>query len=255
VIPAPLPSDEEARLRALRDLRILDTEPEERFDRLTRLAQDMFGVPIALITLVDEDRQWFKSNRGLAVDETTRDVAFCAHAILGEDLMIIPDALADARFADNPLVTSEPDIRFYAGAPLSSSDGHTVGTLCVIDTKPREWTDAEARALRDLADIVEEELGQNRIQSQQRALLALTDVTALTHEDPREQLRQALRIGCDYLGLPIGIASRIEGDDYEVVAQVSPEGGLADGQHFSVAGTYCVLTLESDDVLAIPHMA
>ena len=131
MIPAPVAPDEAARLRALRELGVLDTAPEERFDRLTRLAQDMFQTPIALVTLVDEERQWFKSNRGLGVGETPRDVAFCAHAILDDQVLVIPDAKADPRFADNPLVTSDPDIRFYAGAPLSTSDGHAVGTLCV----------------------------------------------------------------------------------------------------------------------------
>ena len=195
MISAPLAPDEDARLRALQELGMLDTAPEERFDRLTRLAQDMFHAPIALVTLVDEDRQWFKSNQGLGVGETTRDVAFCAHAILDDQVFVIPDAKADPRFADNPLVTGDPDIRFYAGAPLSTSDGHAVGTLCVIDTEPRDWTDEQSRALRDLANVVEEELNQTRLQNQQRALLALTDVTALTNDDPREQLRRALAIG------------------------------------------------------------
>lgn len=254
MISASLPPDESERLSALRELGMLDTAPEERFDRLTRLAQDMFQAPIALVTLVDEDRQWFKSNRGLGVGETARDVAFCAHAILDEQVLVIPDAKADPRFADNPLVTGDPDIRFYAGAPLSTSDGYSVGTLCVIDTEPREWTDEQSRALRDLANVVEEELNQTRLQNQQRALLALTDVTALTEADQKEQLRRALELGSEYLGLPIGIVSRIEEDDYEVLVQVSPLGVLADGRHFSVASTYCELALKADDVLAIADM-
>ena len=234
---------------------MLDTAPEERFDRLTRLAQDMFHAPIALVTLVDEDRQWFKSNQGLGVGETTRDVAFCAHAILDDQVFVIPDAKADPRFADNPLVTGDPDIRFYAGAPLSTSDGYAVGTLCVIDTEPRDWTDEQSRALRDLANVVEEELNQTRLQNQQRALLALTDVTALTNDDPREQLRRALAIGCDYLGMSVGVVSRVDGDEYEVLVQVSPSGYLTDGQRLPLSSTFCGLAVDSDDVLAIDSIA
>ena len=254
MISAPPAPDEAARLRALRELGVLDTAPEERFDRLTRLAQDMFQAPIALVTLVDEDRQWFKSNLGLSVGETPRAVAFCAHAILDDEVLVVPDARADPRFADNPLVTGDPDIRFYAGAPLATSDGHSVGTLCVIDTEPRDWTAEQSRALRDLANVVEEELNQARLQNQQRALLALAAVTALTEDDQKEQLRRALELGSEYLGLPVGIVSRIEGDDYEVLVNVAPPGGLADGQHFSLTDTYCEIALRSDDVLAIADM-
>jgi PAS domain S-box-containing protein len=254
VISAPPAPDEAARLRALRELGVLDTAPEERFDRLTRLAQDMFQAPIALVTLVDENRQWFKSNLGLGVGETSRDVAFCAHAILDDGVLVVPDATADPRFADNPLVTGDPDIRFYAGAPLATSDGHSVGTLCVIDTEPRDWTAEQSRALRDLANVVEQELNQARLQNQQRALLALAAVTALTEDDQKAQLHRALELGSEYLGLPVGIVSRIEGDDYEVLVNVSPPGGLADGQHFSLADTYCEIALRSDDVLAIADM-
>ena len=252
--PAPKPADEGARLDALRALAVLDSEPEERFDRLTRLAQDLFDAPIALVSLVDSERQWFKSRIGLDATETPREVSFCAHAILDDDVFVIRDALADPRFADNPLVLGDPDIRFYAGAPLSTTEGQAIGTLCVIDTKPREWSPDESKALRDLADVVEDELNQVRLQNQQRALLALTAVTALSLDDQREQLRTALRLGCDYLGLPLGIVSHIVDDDYEVLVQVSPPDTLADGQHFSLGNTYCHLTLQSDDVLAIADM-
>ena len=127
------PPDEAFRLRTLTSLSILDTPAEERFDRLTRLAQRLFNVPIALVSLIDSNRQWFKSCQGLDVRETPRDVSFCAHAILGNDLLVVPDAAADARFADNPLVTGEPFIRFYAGCPLKAPNGSLLGTLCVID--------------------------------------------------------------------------------------------------------------------------
>jgi PAS domain S-box-containing protein len=256
MIPAPLGPDEAARLVALRELAVLDTTPEERFDRLTRLARDLFGVPIALVSLVDEDRQWFKSRQGLAAPETSREVSFCAHAILDErEVLVVPDALRDERFADNPLVTGDPDIRFYAGAPLSTADGHQVGTLCVIDRAPREWTAEQSAALRDLADVVEAELERSRVEQHDRALVALTSLTTLPDDDRWELLRSALALGCQYLGMQQGIISRITGDDYEVAVQASPPGTLTDGQHFALADTYCDIVLSMGGLLAIEHTA
>ena len=155
---APRGADEDRRLRALRDLEILDTESEPRFDQYTNLASDLLDVPIALVSLVDADRQWFKSHVGLDASETPRDMSFCAHAILGDDVFQIPDALEDDRFADNPLVTGDPRIRFYAGVPLELSDGSPVGTLCVIDYRPRLLDDEQMEALRVLGDQVVDEL-------------------------------------------------------------------------------------------------
>jgi phosphoribosyl 1,2-cyclic phosphodiesterase/DNA-binding response OmpR family regulator len=153
-----VPANEDARLAALRDLRILDTPPEERFDRLTRLAAAAFDVPIVMVSLIDSERQWFKSYHGLAFRETPRDVSFCAHAILGDGITVVADTLADARFADNPAVTAEPGIRFYAGCPLSVGDGLRVGTLCLIDRRPRQLDGAGLELLRDLGALVESEL-------------------------------------------------------------------------------------------------
>lgn len=153
-----IPKDEKARLKTLRSLNILDTSSEERFDRLTRMAKRMFDVPIALVSLVDENRQWFKSCVGLDVSETPRNISFCGHAILGEGIFIIPDASKDERFADNPLVTNEPNIRFYAGCPLRFTDGSMLGTLCIIDQKPRHLSDDDLEALKDLASTAELEL-------------------------------------------------------------------------------------------------
>ena len=152
------PANEAPRLQALRVRAMLDTPAEERFDRLTRLAQHLFGVQIALVSLIDADRQWFKSRQGLDVCETARDISFCGHAILASDLFVVPDATLDARFADNPLVLGAPHIRFYAGAPLSSSDGYRLGTLCIIDSTPRTLSDKEHLMLRDMADLVETEI-------------------------------------------------------------------------------------------------
>jgi len=153
-----IPQDEAARLETLRSLNILDTASEERFDRLTRMAKRMFGVPIALVSFVDENRQWFKSCAGLDASETPRDISFCGHAILGNEVFIIPDATKDERFADNPLVLNEPNVRFYAGCPLRYLNGSRLGTLCIIDRKPRSLSEEDLQTLKDLASMVEREL-------------------------------------------------------------------------------------------------
>jgi anti-sigma regulatory factor (Ser/Thr protein kinase) len=143
-------ADEVGRLAALRRYRILDTEPEQAFDDLVLLASQICGTPIALISLVDSDRQWFKSRLGVTVSETSRDVALCAHAIMQRDLFVVPDATRDARFRDNPLVQSEPHIRFYAGAPLITPDDHALGTICTLDHVPRTLTPGQRAALQAL---------------------------------------------------------------------------------------------------------
>jgi len=157
---APLPADEPSRLAALRSSGILDTPPEERFDRITRIAAELFDVPISLVSLIDENRQWFKSRHGLDAEETPRDQAFCAHAIHHSDVLLVRDALQDDRFADNPLVVDEPHVRFYAGCPIELDDGSRVGTLCLIDHRARDLDERQIRMLRDLAAMVEREIGE-----------------------------------------------------------------------------------------------
>jgi GAF domain-containing protein len=152
VIP-PLPPTESLRLQALNRLEILDTEQEATFDRITDLAAYLYRTEIATISLLDMNRQWFKACVGLKTRETPRDYAFCAHAILQDDVLVIGDARDDERFNDNPLVTGPPFIRFYAGAPLRTSDGHPLGTLCVIDSTPRKAVEVDRRPLRDLAAL------------------------------------------------------------------------------------------------------
>jgi diguanylate cyclase (GGDEF)-like protein len=158
MIAPDTPPDETQRLRTLHSLRILDTGPEERFDRITRLARRLFDVPIALVSLVDEQRQWFKSRQGLDATETPREISFCGHAILGDDIFYVPDATRDERFHDNPLVCSQPDIRFYAGYPIKAPNGRRIGTLCVIDARPRELDAAGHELLRELGGLVEEQI-------------------------------------------------------------------------------------------------
>lgn len=155
---AALPQDEEHRLEAVRKLGLLDTAAEERFDRHARIAAAALDAPIALVTLVDRDRQWFKSHQGFDFSETPRDIGFCSHAILDDAPLVVPDALQDDRFAENPAVVGDPRVRFYAGIPLRADDGSRVGALCIVDHKPRNLSAAQVTMLKDIARLVEEEL-------------------------------------------------------------------------------------------------
>lgn len=188
--PPPLPIDELQRIQALRETGLLDGVDEERFDRLTRLARQTLGVSIALVSLVDTDRQWFKSRQGLVTCETGRDISFCGHAILGDEIFEVPDALADTRFADSPLVTGAPHIRFYAGAPLRTHSGHRIGTLCVISDEPRVLTDDERQTLRDLADCVESEINHLDARLQREALEMSREIGRVVTRAQSEFIRE-----------------------------------------------------------------
>jgi len=153
-----MPDNEQERLALLHALLLLDTPPEQRLDKIVEFASTEFEVPICLISLVDANRQWFKARVGLAVCETGRDISFCAHALGSDAVLVIPDALQDPRFHDNPLVTGAPHIRFYAGAPLILRDGLAIGTLCLIDTRPRTFDTVALAILRSLRDLVVMEL-------------------------------------------------------------------------------------------------
>lgn len=158
-VPARKPADETRRLAALRNLGLLDTPAEERFDRLTRLAAAIFDVPTALVSLVDRDRQWFKSAHGAdGVRESPRESSFCAHAVVERETLVVPDTLSDTRFADNPMVTGGPRVRFYAGEPLILPDGSCIGTVCLLDTRPREVDGMQLELLRDIGALVQREL-------------------------------------------------------------------------------------------------
>lgn len=158
MVIAPIPANESDRLAALRELLILDTPPEERFDRIASFAAQEFDMPIAMVSLVDGDRTWFKSRIGVDVCEAPRDISFCGHAILSDETLVVPDTLKDARFSDNPHVASAPYVRFYAGACLRLPNGQIVGTLCLHDMVPREMDNIALAILSSLRDLVVEQL-------------------------------------------------------------------------------------------------
>lgn len=183
---------EAERLAALRSYRILDTEPERAFDDLALLASQICAAPMALITLVDADRQWFKARIGVAVPETARSVSFCAHAMLQKDLFIIPDALDDQRFRANPLVTGEPGIRFYAGASLTSAEGQPLGSLCVIDRVPRRLRQDQLEALDAIRRQAEAQLELRRNLIELQSALAARDSAEAAQTQLVAELREAL---------------------------------------------------------------
>jgi diguanylate cyclase (GGDEF)-like protein len=189
---AGLPEQEQARLKALERYAILDTEAEQAYDDITRLAAAITNTPIALISLVDEHRQWFKSRVGIEATETPREIAFCAHAIRNpEHTLIVPDATQDPRFADNPLVTSAPHIRFYAGEPLVTSDHHALGTLCVMDNMPRELTPDQKESLAALSRLVVAQLEMRYHAAQLHALSARQAHTLEQLKNYQRQLEEA----------------------------------------------------------------
>jgi GAF domain-containing protein len=190
--PRLMPVPDAERLAALEKYAILDTEPEHAFDDLTLLASYVCKTPIALISLIDEDRQWFKSKVGISLSETPREVAFCSIAIQQSDVMVVPDTLKDERFRNNPLVVSEPRIRFYAGAPLITEEGYALGTLCVVDQKPREFGPDQKEALGALSRLVLAQLEFRRNLMLLKEVL--TDRTETEHERERElvKLQQTL---------------------------------------------------------------
>jgi diguanylate cyclase (GGDEF)-like protein len=196
---SPLPPNEAARITALKALDILDSEYEERFDRITRLAQRLFGTEIAAVSMVADDRQWFKSSQGDVQQEIPREDSFCAHALLTPDqTMIVNDAREDPRFAANPLVTGDPHIRFYAGHPIIAPSGEAIGAICVIDSHPRASEDVDADSLRDLAAMVESEIAS--------LSLAITDqLTGLSNRRGFDVLGERLHSVAGRLDIPMAV--------------------------------------------------
>jgi diguanylate cyclase (GGDEF)-like protein len=236
------PDVEAKRQRSVDALQVLDTPAEERFDRITRLARRVFGVPIVLVSLVDRDRQWFKSAQGLDVTETPRDVSFCGHAILDGGALVVNDANADERFADNPLVTGEPRIRFYAGHPIRAGDGYRVGTLCLIDTEPRQLSPDERETLADLAALVENELRTTELSEAQLALraelasaqmkAAIDPLTRLWNRASISEIARRERSRARRTGGPFALAL-LDIDDFKKVNDV--QGHLAGDRVLRVA--------------------
>src|SRR5215471_10887406 len=181
-------TDEAARVEALHKYAILDTEPEQTFDDLVLLASFICKTPIAMISLVDEDRQWFKSKVGVSISETPREIAFCATAIRQPDVFVVPDTLNDERFRNNPLVVSEPNIRFYAGAPLINEEGYALGTICVVDRTPREFGPGQQAALKALSRLV---LAQLEFR---RNLMLLKEALNNRAEEEHERQRELVKL-------------------------------------------------------------
>ncbi|WP_341915060.1 GAF domain-containing sensor histidine kinase [Ferrovibrio terrae] len=230
-VPAALPANEDQRLAVLHDYCILDTEPDERFDRVTALAADLFDAPVALVSLVDAERQWFKSHHGLSVQETPRDIAFCAHAILDDVPFIVENAAEHPLFRSNPLVLGAPDIRFYAGVPLCNSDGHRLGTFCVIDRKPRTLSPEDITRLVKLAAIAVDELELHKARVQAERLAAAQAaanqmkskfLSSMSHEF-RTPLNAIL--GFSQI-LEMNTSNRLSRDEIEYVGSIKTAGHI-----------------------------
>ena len=250
---------EQERLVRLKSYDVLDTLPEQEFDDLVRIAAEICDTPIALISLVDDRRQWFKARLGLEAGETPRAVAFCHHAIQRpEEVMVVEDATRDDRFENNPLVTGHPDIRFYAGAPLTTRDGHCLGTICVIDTEARRLEQDARLALealgRQVMVLLEYRRDRRLRDLQQQRMRRLYEITSHITGRLEDTLDELLREGTTMLGMDLGIISRITGDSYRVQHFFPEESGLQRGQEFSFKQTYCEITFSKNGVNAIDHM-
>ncbi|HYF58725.1 MAG TPA: sensor domain-containing diguanylate cyclase [Burkholderiaceae bacterium] len=234
-----MPPNEALRLASLRGLHVLDTPAEERFDRVTRLARSLFDVSIAVVSLVDSERQWFKSIQGLDAAETPRDVSFCGHAILSDEIFEVQDATQDERFHDNPLVTGPPDIRFYAGCPLKSPRGELVGTLCLIDQQPRRLDGDERELLVEFARLVEQEFAAS-------APTTVDDLSGLSNRRGFELTAAPGLAMCRRLRLPATLVFF----DLVGFSEINDRFGRADGERLLIdfSGVLKAIYRESDIV-------
>ncbi len=240
---ADVPKDEKKRLDALHSLNILDTESEEAWDRIVQIASKLCKTPISLVSLIDENRQWFKAKVGLGVDETSRDYAFCAHAILGSELFVVPNAKEDERFADNPLVTSDPDIRFYAGAPFDDGEGNRLGTVCVIDRQPRELDEDQVQGLQLLA-----EQASRLIRTRRAALMLRNLASSLPELGSKEAINEFahdLRTPLTPAIMHVENLKNAAGDDAAMVDQL--EAVARNLQRLRDAAEAAIATMLDDD--------
>jgi diguanylate cyclase (GGDEF)-like protein len=238
--PSGCPSDaEEQRLRALYRYDVLDTHPEESFDRITRLAKLALGAPMAMVSLVDRDRQWFKSRQGTETTETPRSISFCTHTIRKDEPLVVPNVLEDARFRDSPLVTGAPHVRAYVGVPLRTPDGHNVGALCVNDTRPREVTSEQILVLQDLARLVVDELELRLLASVDTLSGALTKRAFTTEAD--KEFERARRYG-----RPLGFIML----DIDHFKRINDTYGHPAGDHvISQVSSLCLSKLRATDLM------
>lgn len=241
MMAAPIPVDEAERLADLRSLRVLDTEPEQRYDRIVKIAASVFETPIAYIALIDSERQWFKAKQGLCRVETDRSTSFCGHTINQDEPLVVPDALLDSRFSDNPMVTGDPHVRFYAGVPLKGPGGFNVATLCLADTEPREFSSQDLGILMSLAEIAERELRMVDVIEAQARLIDTQTKLVRTQERLNGELEEAARYVRSQLPAPMRDGPVRIDWRYEASSQV---GGDAFGYHWLEDGRLAVYLLD-----------
>lgn len=235
MLPPAIPPDETLRLRALRTAQVLDTQADERLDSITRLACKLLETPIALVSLVDAERQWFKSRQGLDVTETPRAVSFCGHAILSDELFVIEDSLRDPRFADNPLVAGEPRVRAYAGYPIKSQLGYRLGTLCVIAHEPRRFSERDREILADLGHLTEQQL-------RAMALAATDELTQISNRRGLFVLARNILARCDRSGSPCTVLLF----DLDKFKRINDELGHEEGDRVLADFARCLLLTVRD---------
>lgn len=257
-------NDEETRLASLYSLNILDTEADPNLDELTKLASNIAGTPIALVSLIDEKRQWFKSRVGLDASETPRDVAFCHHAILQDEIFEVEDSREDETFKNNPLVTGQPHVIFYAGMPLKMEDGSNIGTLCVIGNKPQKLTEAQREQLKIIGNQAIKNIELNhKVCLQNRISQMLKRLHRLSYQESEhfdDLVKQYIKTGCELFGMEFGIQSHIDGDEYIVESVCSPNDALLAGTKFVCKETFCQAVIEAKktvtylDVSKLKHL-